>query len=523
MQYDLKIEDVSDIRRRLHFTLAAGVVKGEMDRAYLDLKNRVRIPGFRRGKVPRNLLEARFGRQIKGEVAGKLIEETYQRAATDLAVAGQPAVEERSDIASGAPFTFTIGVDVKPQVQIEGYRGITVEYVAAEVTDDDVERFISQRLASRGRIAEVKDDRPVTTGDFALTEIELRDGDEVVATEAGTMVNTAAERYYVGIEPLIVGARPGEERTGRVQIAATSMHEHLRGRELDAKVKVVSIQSWVVPELSDDSAKELGFEGGVEGMRAGVRLQIEQQAQEAGRNDARVKLLQKLVDLNKFDVPQGMVDEQLQGLVEEMKVRRAYGGQDPRSIKFSEAEMADLRSRARFAARAAVVLAAIARQESIDAADADIQAKIAEIAAVRGQAAAAIRGYLEREDALGVLRDRILEEKTLEWLLENADLRVVSAAEAQAAAPVVALAVEAAPAEPAPVAQAAPAEEPAAAAPAEQAPEAQAAPAEEAPAAASWNASMKKGELLDIAKGMGLDVNSKSTKADILAALEAAG
>ena len=122
-----------------------------------------------------------------------------------------------------------------------------------------------------------------------------------------------------------------------------------------------------------------------------------------------------------------MVEEQLQALIEELRVRRAYDGTDPRSIKFSDSEIDDLRKRATFAAKASCILAAVSRQEKIDVGDADLDAKIAEIASMRGQAVEAIRGYLEREGAFDVLRDRILEEKTLEWLLENADLKEVAA------------------------------------------------------------------------------------------------
>ena len=161
-------------------------------------------------------------------------------------------------------------------------------------------------------------------------------------------------------------------------------------------------------------------------MKAAVAMKLQSARDEGARNEARVALLQKLVETNDFEVPGGMVDEQLNALVEELKVRRAYGGTDPRSIKFSDDELADLRKRATFAAKASCVLAAVSRQENITAGDADLNNKIAEIAGMRGQTVEAIRGYLEREGAFDVLRERILEEKTLEWLYDNADLKEVT-------------------------------------------------------------------------------------------------
>ena len=131
---------------------------------------------------------------------------------------------------------------------------------------------------------------------------------------------------------------------------------------------------------------------------------------------------QKLVQGNPLDVPKGLVDEQYQLLVEEMRVRRAYEGQDPRRIRFTEAELADLRERAAFAARASCLLSGIARQEGIKVGSEDLDAKIQEIADMRGQAVEAIRGYLEREGAMGMLEMRILEERVLDWLMEQSEL-----------------------------------------------------------------------------------------------------
>jgi len=132
--------------------------------------------------------------------------------------------------------------------------------------------------------------------------------------------------------------------------------------------------------------------------------------------------LGQLVESNDFEVPSGMIDDQLKSLLEEMKMRRAYGGQDPSTIQFSDAEIADLRGRALFAAKSSCILASVANKENIVVEDADIDAKIHEIASMRGQAVEAIRGYLEREQAYDVLSERIIEEKTLGWLLEHAEL-----------------------------------------------------------------------------------------------------
>lgn len=429
MSYDLQIEDVSLSRRRLRFTVDGAHVKGEIDRAYNDLKNRVKLPGFRPGKVPRHVLEARFGRQIRGEVGARIIEQSYQNAASGLAVAGQPAVEERSEVSGGQPFTFTIAVDVRPEVAVKDYNGMVVRYPLAPLSDEMVDGAVQRELSRRARIEEVAEPRAVAEGDFVLAEVKLvRDG-EVLADEPGTMLHTRGERYYPGVEKLALGLQKDETRTDTVTIGAGSALSHLAGATVEATVKVLSVQVHRVPDLSDESAADLGYEGGAEGMKAAVRMKLQEQLDEGARNQARISLLQALVKGNPVDVPKGMVDEQFQLLVEELRVRRTYSGQDPRSVRFSDAEIADLRERASFAAKASVLLAGVARQEGIEVTSADLDAKITEIAEARDQAVEAIRGYLEREGAMDMLNTRILEERTLDWLMEHADLTPVDPAE----------------------------------------------------------------------------------------------
>ena len=432
MQYELNVEEVSQVRRTLSFTVPDSIVNKELDKAFRTMRRDARLPGFRKGKVPLRLLEARFGRQVSDDVASELIDQSWRQAMGEFEVAGRPALEERGELKRGTSFSFKVGVDVVPTIEAQGYAGLEVPFSAESVSDEQVESALQRRLQGQARFAEVSD-RAVETGDHVLAEVKLVDGEEVVLDEPGTLITVGNERFYPGIDELLVGLEIGGSKEGEATIGEGSLREDLQGRSGVATVKVVAIQARVVPELDDKVAKDMGFEGGAESVRPAIRMELESAAQDAGRNDARVKLLQKLVEMHDFDVPEAMVAEQFEALQEEMKVRRTYAGADPRSIQFSEAELADLRSRARFAAKASVLLVAVARQESLVVSDDDMAAKIEEIASMRNQTAAAIRGYLEREGAMPTLKDRILEEKVLEWLLENAELVAPAVEEAPVA------------------------------------------------------------------------------------------
>ncbi|MFT4627852.1 MAG: trigger factor [Myxococcota bacterium] len=418
------VASAGSYERHLQITIPAGDVKVELDRAFRKLAGQVRMRGFRAGKAPRRVLEARYGAQVRSDVASQLIQDSYTAALRDheLDPIGQPRLEKSSDLAVSGDFQFTIAVDVRPEIELDAYKGLDVVYPRVEVSDAEIDAAVAQRLAGQARLTEVTD-RPVEAGDAVLTELVVRDGEDEVAREPGTMIRTDGDAYYAGIESLLVGMSVGDEKEGEVTFLADAKAEGLAGRALTASVKVHSVQANAIPELDDAVAEELGFEGGAEGMRGALQLQLQERRNELARNQARANALEVLIEANQFDVPSGMVDSSLEMLTEELKLQTAYrNGRDPRTITFSEAQMADLRNRAVFAAKAGLILECVAKGESIEVVDADLDRKYEEMAEQRGQTVEAVRGYFMKEDAVQELRDRLLEEKTLDWLLENSNL-----------------------------------------------------------------------------------------------------
>ncbi len=469
----MKVDVVTlgSFQKKLEFSVPALRVKEELDKAYRDLGLKARIAGFRKGKVPRKVLEAKFGPRVKQDVANTLIQEGYSAAVTDhqLEPVGRPQLQNTGEFQGEGEFNFTITVEVKPEVELQSYTGLEVVYPSVEITDADLDRLVKATLESRAKLSEVSD-RAVAKGDLVIAELVVTSGDEEVAREVGTMIRTDGDPYYPGVETLLVGASLNEEKTGTVSFSDKARNAAVKGRELSVTAKVLGIQSLQVPELTDAVAAELGYEGGVDGMRTAIRLKTQTDREPMARNQARANLLQALIAANPFQVPDGMIDSHLQMLVEELRLQQAFRKGDPRKLNFSPEQIADLRVRAEFAAKGGIILDQVSRKETLEVTDADIEAKYQEIADQREQSVEAIRGYFVKDGAVDELRARLLEEKTLDWLLERAK---IVGAEAPAAA-----------AEEAPVETPAPAKakgKAKAAAPAEAAPVEAA--AEEAPAA----------------------------------------
>lgn len=410
-----QIETVSASQKRIDFVVPQTDVAGKVEEAFRKVAVRAQLPGFRRGKVPRRLLEDRFGKQIRQDVASELIDFNFRIASQEVSYLGQPRMQSAPDLKESSDFAFSVLLDVKPELQATGYQSIEIDFPVPPVTDAQVDAAVQAKTKDQARLQDAEEGKLVEEGDLVLTEIWEQTGEDTWnQTDFGTMINTKGDKYHAGIEPLLIGAARGEERTGEVN-----------GKTL--RVKVNGIQISRVPDLDDALAGKLGYEGGVEAMKAALRMELEARANDVARNQARVQILQKIVAANPTTVPDAMVESHFTLLQEEMKIQNTWRGKDARQLRLSDAQRADLRRRAAFAAQASLVLEAVARQEGVEITDADLDAKYQEIADLRGQRVEAIRGYFVKENAVEELRKRLLEERTLEWILEQADLKVADA------------------------------------------------------------------------------------------------
>jgi trigger factor len=438
---DFQVENVSAVERKLNFNISGEQVNTELEKAFRNMQARAKLKGFRPGKVPRAVLEQRFGKSIRAEVASELINRSFRQAAASMDFFGQPRVNRQTELTANEAFSFSITLEVKPELELTTYKGVKVTYPKPVVTDEQVEAQITRRLQSQSSLAEVTG-RGVAAGDYVLAELEIRDGDAVVHSHPGSMVYVDGDVYYAGIETLLTGANTGDTVEGSVNFGANAQLPELAGRTLTVKATVQSIQAMQTPELSDELAAQLGYEGGAEAMRLAIRGKLEASAEEAGRNQARATLLQKLIELNNVEAPKGLIEQQLADVMEELRVQRTYSGEDPRRIQFNEAQLGDLRTRAKFAAQAGLLIERVAQLESISVSDAEIDEKLQALADSRGQQIEAIRGYFQKENAIEDLRGRLLQEKVIDWLLEAAELETVDPANDNDEAPAEAPAAE---------------------------------------------------------------------------------
>ena len=193
---NVEVKTVSNSQKQLVITVPGALVQTEMDRAFRSLARNVQIRGFRKGKVPQRILEARFGDRVRADVANNLIQSGFSDALTsqEIQPISQPQLTDTDAVVRGKDFSFTVTVEVRPDIELETYTGMDVVFPNVEVSDEEVDMAMNMELQRQARVVEVTD-RASQEGDNLLTSLRILDGDDEVLSEPGTMIRTSCLLY----------------------------------------------------------------------------------------------------------------------------------------------------------------------------------------------------------------------------------------------------------------------------------------------------------------------------------------
>jgi trigger factor len=406
--------------REIEVEVPAEVVSRETGVVIERFQKHARLPGFRKGKVPASVVRQRFPEDIRSEVVEALVPRYFRQEVEKrgLQPVSQPRVSDLQ-LADGEPLRFKASFEIMPEIQVSGYQELRAEKPDTSVSDQEVEEAL-------GRLRE----QHATYN--AVDERELRDGDFAQVALVGTP--TSAEGKPVTMDDVLVeiggattvrdfsdnlrGARPGEERRFDVTYPADFSDQRLAGRKLAYAITVKAIKQKVLPELNDDFAKEAGEFQSLDELRNKIREQLEAEKKHAAEHAAKDKLVEELVRRNDFPIPEALVDRQVDVRLE--RGLRALAAQGMRTEEMKKMDFARLRAGQRETAlrevKAALILEKIADQEKIEVTDDEVNQEIEALAKQMQQTPEAVRARLTRDGALDRIRNRIRNEKTLDFL-----------------------------------------------------------------------------------------------------------
>jgi trigger factor len=416
------VEDISTVKKKLNIEVAPDAVTREMDKALADVAKKAKIPGFRPGKAPKAIVERHYGEEVRNDVLQRLLTEYYLQALQEhkLNPVEVPQIDNVSSLAKGSPLTFTATVEVRPNIELGTYDGIEVKEESLTVSDDEVNQTID-RLRDMYAQLEVVEGRPLEKNDTAIIDFEgFRDGKPIEgAKSAGYALSIGSNSLIPGFEEQLTGMNRGETREIKVTFPADYNNKELAGKEAAFTVALKEIKKKVLPELSDEFAKDIGNNATLAELKEGVKKDIEARKRDEQASGQREAVLAKLVDAHFFDVPPGMVERELQSMAKSQATRMARRGLDVKSFDYSKFRDEN-RLLAEKRVKGILLLDEIADKEKIEVADQEVNTAIAAMARGAGQTVESVKKYYEStEGGFDNLRASLTREKTLALLLSR--------------------------------------------------------------------------------------------------------
>jgi len=404
-------------------------VDKDLERAYRKIAQQVKIPGFRKGKVPKQVIDAQFGHEA---VLGEFIEEsvpTYYREALrehDLAPITEPDIE-LGDVEEGKALVFTAVVEVRPRLKLDesDYRGVKVERPAVEISDEDVDRYLD---SLRERFAELETvSRTAREGDYVVVDLHAAvHGEEIPeATRPDHLYAVGSGEFGDKLDAELAGKRAGEI-LGFNDTLGPAAGERA-GQEVSFRVLVKEVKGKKLPEADDEFAKVASEFDTLEELKAELREQLRQNRERSVDADVRDRVLQAMIDTVDVDLPDSLVDEEVQHRIVHAQERAEQAGMTLDQLLeaqgFDELRFrADARDHAIRAIKADLVLEAVARQEGIEVTAEEIGREIAGLAAALGREPKDLAKSLDRSGQVVALAGDIIRSKALDFLVEHADI-----------------------------------------------------------------------------------------------------
>ena len=413
-------ETKSNTKREIEVEVPPEEVARETEALIQKYQKLARLPGFRRGHVPPSIIRQRFAADIKNDVVDALVPRYFRKETDKLGLipVSQPRVTDLH-LHEGEPLRFKASFEVMPTIRPEGYKELRADKPVVSVTDEEVEESLNSVRERHATFTSVEG-RALAEGDFAQVSLDgqPKDGEGQPVHMDDILVEIGGKNTMPEFNENLSGVSAGEERSFDVNYPADSADKRLAGKTFKYTVKVLSIKQKNLPELNDQFAKELGEFANLDEVKQRIREGMEEERKDAAEHEAKDKLVAELVKRNDFEVPEALVERQIDLRLERGLRALAAQGMRPEDIKKTDFNRlrAGQRDQALQEVKASLLLDKIAEEEKIDVSDEEIDREVEALAKQSKQTSEAIRARLTRDGALDRIRNRIRNEKTLDFL-----------------------------------------------------------------------------------------------------------
>ena len=412
------------VKREISVEVPADEVARETEVIIQKYQKVARLPGFRAGHVPASIIKQRFGEEVKSDVVEALVPKYFRREAEKqgLMPVSQPRVTDLH-IHDSEPLRFKASFEVMPEIPVEGYKELRADKSEIVVSDEEVEQAVHNVREQHATFTSVEG-RPLADGDFAQASLDGRPKDAQATKDANpvrmdeVLVEIGGKNTMPEFTEHLRGAAAGEERTFEVDYPQDASDKRLAGKTFSYTVKIHAIKQKSLPELNDEFAKELGEFTSLDAVKQQIRENMEAEKRHTAEHEAKDKLVAELGKRNEFEVPESLVERQI-----DLRLERGLRALAAQGMKMEDMKKMDLprlrvaqREQALQDVKSSLLLERIAELEKITVADDELNQEVEALAKQTKQTPEAVRARLTQDGGLDRIRNRIRSEKALNFL-----------------------------------------------------------------------------------------------------------
>lgn len=421
------VSEINPCKKVLKIHIPNDVVEKELDAVYKEIAKVAEVPGYRKGKAPRNIIEQRHSKEAKDEVLNRLIPQTYTQAIRDnnISPVAHPEVSQVK-FTDGEPLYYEASVDVKPVVKLKKYKGLSVNKRKLKIDNSELENALN---TVRERFAEYKtiDGRAAKEGDFVIADYEFTVDGKTEKRDGAWFSLGDNPNEIKEITAKLKGAQPNDEIEVKAKLPENYPKKELASKEADFKLKVKEIKEKSLPALDDEFVKGLGDYKTVADFKEALKTDTQARKESEIKIEVEKQLAEQLIKLNPMIVPESMIKNQAAQIVKDVKMRLAYQGLPQEEIdKQEELLFNNALKDAESQVKIYFLTEEIAKAENITCSDEELEKRLELLAKQNKTDIAKIKEYFQKNNSIDTLKEQIEREKVIDYLISEAKVKEIS-------------------------------------------------------------------------------------------------
>lgn len=417
------VQRLSPVLVEFDVQVGADRVRSELDKAYNQVARTAKVPGFRPGKAPRRVLSHYYGAKIQADVVQRLVDETFPKAVNEhqLQPVTRPDIETPKLVEDSA-YTYKARVEVLPKIESVEYEGLEAKRAKVEVSQEEVDKEIESLRKSHATVQAPESARAAKEGDIVTIDFVVEVGGERVPDVSATdlSVELGAEQLLPELDAAIRGKNVTETARAEVALAANHPHPKLRGKNAVFEITVKEIKERVLPAVDDEFAKDVGEFESLDALTGDIRTRLEKLGKESVDNQLAEQLVVELVKRNPIPVPPSLVEQQMRITEQEILARARSYGQTANGV--GEELRQQIQADSEVKVRAGLLMAEIAKKETIQIGNDEIEEGLKELAEQTGKNVAKLRAEYRDQKKREMLIGMLLENKVLDIIEAKAKI-----------------------------------------------------------------------------------------------------